>query len=161
MECHHSASTASQPQYMTDFKFQPGPSENDQIDLPLQQQVQRLYQHILHRRWLAVIFLWLTLAPLSLWSLRYEISLWLDYFTWTAVRYSLIYNPFATVGLTLCIVSTLTTLLWQSHNLLFGISPQYLHRLEKRVLKIQQQGRTHPLWRLLNNQQSRRDRDRG
>jgi hypothetical protein len=135
---------------MTDFKFQSGSIKNDQLDPSLQRQIQRLYQYTLYSRWIVVAGLWAVIAPLSIWSLRHEIPLWFDYFTWTAVRYSLIYNPLAAIGLILCVASTLATLLWQSHNILFGMSPRYLHRLEKQVLKIRQQGKTHPLWTWLH-----------
>jgi hypothetical protein len=131
---------------MADFKFESNPTQEELADPSLQQQIRRLYQHKLYNRWLAVIYLWIIVVPLSLWSLRDEIPLWLDYFTWTAVRYSFIYNPLAAVGLIACSTLTLTTLLWQSRNILFGISPHYHRRLEKQVLKIRQQGKTHPLW---------------
>ncbi|QYO64759.1 hypothetical protein [Leptolyngbya sp. 7M] len=131
---------------MTNFNFESSTTDNS-FDPILQQQIWQLYRHILHSRWVFIACLWLIIAPLSLWSLRHEVSLWLDYFTWTAVRYSLIYNPLATIGLTLCVALTLTTLPWQSHNILFGISPHYLRRLERQVLKIRQQGKSHPLWK--------------
>jgi hypothetical protein len=112
--------------------------DTEAIDSTLQQQIQRLYQFILYMRWLKVGFLWLTVAPLSLWGMRHEFPLWFDYFTWTAVRYSLIYNPLSALGLGFCVGLTLSTLIWQSSNALFGISPSYLRYLEKRVLKIRQ-----------------------
>lgn len=107
-------------------------------DHNLQQQTQRLYKFILYMRWIRVGLLWLTVAPLSLWGLRHEFPLWFDYFTWTALRYSLIYNPLSALGLGLCVGLTVSTLIWQISNTVFGISPHYLRQLEKRVFKIRQ-----------------------
>jgi hypothetical protein len=116
-------------------------------DPDFQAQVQRLHKLTLYSRWVVISLLWLIVAPLSLWGLRNEIPLWLDYFTWTAVRYSLLYNPLSALGLALCVSSTLGTLIWQSRNALLGLPASDLKRLEKQVLKIRTQGKSHPLWR--------------
>lgn len=115
-------------------------------DSTFQQQVERLHQISVSGRWLVVAALWLTVAPLSLWNLRFEISLWLDYFTWTAVRYGLAYHRLAAIGLGLCLGMTLAVLLWQSRNLIWGRSQQEQRRLELQVLQIRRQGPSHPLW---------------
>lgn len=112
-----------------------------------QQEVQRLYQLTLYGRWLVVGLLWASLGLISLWSLRSEIALWFDYFTWTAVRYSLAYNRLPAIGLSLCIGATLAVLLWQSRNMLWGIPPYQVKQLENQVWKIRQQGSSHPLWK--------------
>jgi hypothetical protein len=112
-----------------------------------QQQVLRLHQLTVYSRWLFIGFLWLLIAPLCLWHLRSEIGLWFDYFTWTAVRYTIIYNRFASIGLAFCIAWTISVLLWQSRNILQGISAAERRSLEKQVLKIRQQGKSHPLWK--------------
>jgi hypothetical protein len=91
--------------------------------------------------------LWVSVAPISLWGLRSEIDLWRDYFTWTAVRYGLAYNPLPTFGLALCIGMTVTVLIWQSRNIAFGISQRQTKRLERQLLSIRQQGKSHPLWK--------------
>ncbi len=131
---------------MSDF---PPPSDqlDDTADAVLQQQAQRLYKVILQLRWLSVGVLWISIAPLSLWGLRHEFALWLDYFTWTALRYSLIYNPLCAVGLIFCVSLTISTAIWQSYNTLFGLSPRHLHRLKRQVLKIRQRGKKHWLWK--------------
>lgn len=118
-----------------------------ETDPAFQQQVQRLYRLTLYGRWIFVAGLWLILLPLSLWGLRHEIPLWVDYFTWTALRYSLLYNPVPAFGLILCFSTTLSVLLWQICNALFGVSPHYKRRLEKQLLRIRQQGESHPLWK--------------
>lgn len=110
-------------------------------------QVQRLHQIAVGGRWLAIGLLWLTVGSLSIWSLRHEISLWQEYFTWVAVRYGMHHNPLPAFGLSLCIGMTTAVLVWQSRNILLGISPQYRKRLELSVCRIRQQGASHPLWK--------------
>jgi hypothetical protein len=116
-------------------------------DAVFHQQMLRLHRLTVYARWSLVGLLWLTVAPLCLWELRSEIQLWLSYFTWSAIRYGLAYHRFATLGLALCIGLTFSVLLWQSRNILFGVSDRHLKRLEKQVAKIRQRGTRHPLWR--------------
>lgn len=116
-------------------------------DPVFQQQVQRLHRLTVYGRWIVIALLWVCIAPLCLWNLRAEIALWSDYFTWTAVRYGLAYHRLAAAGLALCVGTTVAVLIWQSCNILMGVPPQYAKRLEKQVLKIRQQGRSHPLWK--------------
>lgn len=122
-------------------------------DRPLQEQlvsarqVQKLYQLSIYGRWLVVGLCWLILAPLSIWGLRDEISLWRDYFTWTAVRYGLAYNPWATLCLSVCLGVTTAVLVGQSKHILFGISPREKYRLQQQVRRIKSAGPSHPLWR--------------
>ena len=111
------------------------------------QQVEKLHQLQVYGRWLFVGLLWVILAPPSLWALRNEITLWKQYFTWVAVRFGLIYNPLSTLGLAFCIGMTASVLVWQSRNILFGLPKVEKERLEKQVLRIRQQGASHPLWR--------------
>lgn len=138
---------------MTNFDdpFEP-PSASTAADLiekdPIfQQQVQRLHRLTVYGRWLTVGLLWLGLAPLCLWALRSEIALWLDYFTWTAVYYTIIYNRLAAIGLILCFAATVAVLVWQSRNILWGIPADHQKYLENQVLKIRRQGKSHPLWK--------------
>lgn len=116
-------------------------------DSGFQAEVERLHQHWMKMRWRWLRLLWVVVVPLSLWHLRDEIGLWRQYFTWTAVRYGLIYHPLAATGLILCASLTVSTLLWQSYALLFGIPTNYRRRLSERVLEIRQRGPRHPLWR--------------
>lgn len=112
--------------------------------LPLE--VERLRQLAVKARWLVVLGLWLTVGLLSVWGLRSEISLWLDYFTWVAVRYGLAYHRLWAMGLALCIGMTVAVLLRQSRTILLGRSPKAQHHLEQQVLRIRRQGPSHPLW---------------
>ena len=123
------------------------PLSSVELDPIFKQQVQKLYNLILYGRWLVVAFLWLSVGSLSLWGLRSEIALWLQYFTWVAVRFALYYNPLPTIGLTVCVVMTISVIVWQSRNILLGLPPDEQRRLEQQVQKIRQQGATHPLWK--------------
>jgi hypothetical protein len=116
-------------------------------DASFRQQVQKLHQLTVYGRWLFVGCVWLTLAPVSLWYLRGELVLWRQYFTWVAVRYGLFYNPLPTLGLAFCMGVTVSTLVWQSRNILWGLPQHEQQRLEKQVFRIRQQGPTHPLWK--------------
>ncbi len=113
----------------------------------LQVQVQRLYRLIIYSRWLIVGLLWISIGSLSIWSLRREISLWVEHFTWVSVSYALAYNKLPTLGLSLCLGSTTAILVWQSGHILWGISPEEQKRLEQQVRQINHQGPTHPLWK--------------
>ncbi|OLP19986.1 hypothetical protein BST81_02625 [Leptolyngbya sp. 'hensonii'] len=125
-------------------KFTEHPPEMDPI---FAQQVQRLHQLTVCGRWLMVGFFWLTIGSLSLWGLRSEMSLWIEYFTWTAVRYALIYNRLPALGLCFCIGMTAAVLVWQSRNILMGLPQREQRHLEQQVHRIRKQGASHPLWR--------------
>lgn len=109
-------------------------------------EIWRLHQLTVCGRWIFVTCLWLTVGLLSLLGLRSSIYLWLEYFTWAAFRAAFRYNGLATAGLGLCLGTTLAVLIWQSRNILFGLSAQEQARLRQRVLQIRQQGTSHPLW---------------
>ncbi len=111
------------------------------------EQLQKLHRLTVYGRWLVVACLWLMIAPVSIWNLRSEIALWRQYFTWVAVRYGLYYHPLAAVGLSFCIGMTAAVLVWQSRNILFGLSKREQQRLENQVYRIRQQGQSHPLWK--------------
>ena len=122
--------------------------QHSSIEDPIfKQQVQKLYQLIVYGRWLVVGLLWLSVGSLSLWDLRSEIALLLQYFTWVAVRFGLYYHPLPTLGLTFCVVMTISVIYWQSRNMLLGLPPEEQRRLEVQVYKIRQQGTSHPLWK--------------
>lgn len=124
-------------------------SKTESTNAAFQQDVERLYRLTLYARWCIVGLLWLTIGLLSLWGLRYPLSLLLEYFTWAAVRYGLAFNRFPAIGLALCLGVTVAVLLRQSHDLLFGLSQHDRQRLERQVQRIRQQGSSHPLWRFV------------
>jgi len=123
-------------------------------DSAFAQEIERLHRISVYGRWMVVSLLWLTVGALSLWHLRSQISLLLDYFTWAAVRYSIIYNRFPAIGLAFCIGMTLAVLVWQSRNILWGRPHREQQRLVQQVLQIRKQGPGHPLWKLVRQGQS-------
>lgn len=124
-------------------------SEQPKLDANFRAAVQRLHRLTVYARWAVAALLWSTLGTLSLWNLKETISLLQQYFTWSALRYGLAYHLLAAIGLSLCVGVTVSTLVWQSRNVLFGLPQSEQQRLEKQVLKIRQQGQSHPLWKWL------------
>ncbi len=121
------------------------------VDLEFKKQVQRLHQLTVCARWLVVLCCWISLGSLGIWGLRQEISLWLEYFTWAAVRYGLYYNRLPTFCLALCIGMTVAVLVWQSRNILRGIPAKERQYLEQQVKRIRASGPSHPLWKWVCN----------
>jgi hypothetical protein len=120
----------------------------DEHDLKLlDRQVQNLLQVQLWMRWAVVILLWSTLGAFCIWRLRSDIALWLEYFTWSAVRISLQRDRLTFLGIGLCVGMTLSTLIWQSWHILWGIRKSEYRALAKQVMQIRQTGKKHPLWR--------------
>ncbi|MEG3871717.1 MULTISPECIES: hypothetical protein [unclassified Microcoleus] len=110
-------------------------------------EVQRLHKLTVYGRWLTVILLWISVGSLSIWGLRREIALWLEHFTWVAVRYGLSFHRWPTLGLGLCLGMTLGVLTWQSRNMVRGLPLREKQGLEQQVRRIRQQGPSHPLWK--------------
>ncbi len=117
-------------------------------DPNLEKQVQKLHQLTIYGRWLFVLLCWLVFVPYGLWELRDTISYCQDYCTWAAIRLGLQFNPFATLALAFTIGMTTAVLVWQSRIILGGdLSPKQRYFLEQKVIKIQQMGPKHPLWK--------------
>ncbi|MBE9028880.1 hypothetical protein IQ266_03780 [filamentous cyanobacterium LEGE 11480] len=114
-----------------------------------QADIERLYQLTVLARWSVVAGLWLTIGSLSLWGVRFHLWLMWQHFTWSALRYTLLLNKLSAIGLMTCTLMTLSVLLWQSRNILFGRAPEEQERLHQQLLRIKQQGQGHPLWRWL------------
>jgi hypothetical protein len=112
------------------------------------QAIELLRQQTLRHWWRITAGLWLSVGLLSLWQLRSDIRLWVQYFTWTAVRYALAYNRAASLGLGLCLGLTLALLISESRHLLWGLSRAERARLEKQLSQINRRGPSHPLWKL-------------
>ena len=110
-------------------------------------EVQRLHKLTVYGRWLTVVLLWISVGSLSIWGLRDEIALWIENFTWAAVRYGLYFHRWPTLGLGLCLGMTLAVLTWQGRNLVRGLPLREKQRLEEQVRRIRQQGPSHPLWK--------------
>jgi hypothetical protein len=118
----------------------------DDSEQILAHQVGRLIEVQTQMRWAFVLFLWLTLGSFCIWWLRQDIALWFEFFTWSAVRISLQHNRLVFLGLGLCVGMTLSTLIWQSWHILWGIRKSEYRFLIRQVLEIQQAGSSHPLW---------------
>jgi hypothetical protein len=125
----------------------PEPTLDSQLEPMFRNQIDNLYRLNLYSRWIAIALLWAIVGSYSLWELRYPISLIQEDFTWAAVKYGLISNPLAALGLCLCVGVTTGTLVWQSRNIIWGIPRKEQQRLTKQVCQIRQQGSSHPLWK--------------
>ncbi|NJR52320.1 MAG: hypothetical protein HC780_24850 [Leptolyngbyaceae cyanobacterium CSU_1_3] len=126
---------------------QPANFEYSELDPSFQAAVERLHKLTVWARWLVAGGLWVTIGLLSLWDLRSTFTLLRQYFTWAALRHGLAYHFLAAIGLGLCIGVTVATLVWQSRNILFGLPLPERNQLAQQVLKVHQQGKSHPLWR--------------
>jgi len=118
--------------------------------IAFEQQVERMRQLAVIGRWLVAAVLWLTIGVASLWRFRRDLQLMMDYFTWAAMRYALAGAPLAAIGLGLCVGMTVSVLIWQSRNILFGLPQAERKQFERQVIKIRQQGTSHPLWRWID-----------
>jgi hypothetical protein len=118
--------------------------------------VERLHRLTVYGRWLTVVVLWSSVGVLSLWSLRREIDLWFAHFTWVSVLYALVHDPFAAFGLCLCVAMTLSVLVWQSRNILWGLSRKEELRLVRQVRQIRATGSRHLLWKWVIKRYSNR-----
>ncbi|MDJ0723586.1 MAG: hypothetical protein QNJ38_00575 [Prochloraceae cyanobacterium] len=118
-----------------------------QLDRKFKSEIKKLHQLTVYGRWLFVLGCWLTLGTAGIWGLRQEFSLWLEDFTWIAVRYGLYYNRFSSICLATCIGVTAAVLTWQSRNILQGIPQKEIYRLKQQVKKIRATGPAHPLWK--------------
>lgn len=112
-----------------------------------QQKVDKLHRLTIYGRWLFVSICWLTLGTYALWNLKEEIALVFDYFTWAAVYYGFHFNLVPTLFLAFCVGSTVSVLLWQSRNIIWGMPASERRQLERQVKKIMTRGKKHPLWK--------------
>ena len=120
------------------------------LDPNFERKVRKLYRLTIYFRWIVVLFSWLTFGVYGIWGLRSEISLWLDYFTWAALRYGLAFNIIPTICLAFCIGMTISVLVWQSRNIIWGLPAQEKQDLEKKVQRILAKGKRHFLYKWLN-----------
>jgi hypothetical protein len=118
-----------------------------ELDPIFKTQIDNLYRLNVYTRWLVILFLWLTVGAYSLWELRYPIGLICEDFTWAAVRYGLAFDLLPAFGLCLCIGVMTGTLVWQTRNIIWGLSKKERQQLIKHVCQIRKQGSSHPLWK--------------
>jgi hypothetical protein len=121
--------------------------QSPEIDPEFQSAIHRLHTLTVWGRWAVALGLWVTVGAWSLWGLRGMIGRLRDVFTWSAVRYGLFNNPGPAIALGLCVGMTVSVLVWQSRNILWGLPVGERDRLHQRLLQIKSQGPSHPLWR--------------
>ena len=101
--------------------------------------------------WRVCLVLWLTVGLLSLWGLRSELQELREYFTWAAVRATIYFERLPSVGLIACFAITFGLLLSESRQILFGLSAGERSRLLAQLNKINQQGTSHPQWKVIES----------
>ena len=116
-------------------------------DSELEMQMQRLHRFMVLSRWALAVISWVITLPIVFWRLQEEIALMQSHFTLASVRYALVFNLDCAIALGWSFGITTATLLWQSSNILFGLSPRYRKQLEKQVRRIRRRGKSHFLWR--------------
>ncbi|NJR69670.1 MAG: hypothetical protein HC771_14160 [Synechococcales cyanobacterium CRU_2_2] len=116
------------------------------LEPELKEPVQRLYHAQQQQRWRLVLLLWWGGVPLSLWGLRQTLALLWEYFTWSALRYGLIYHPISALGLLVTVLLTLTSAFAELGFRRWGYSGQEVRRLKRQVERIRAKGEKHPLW---------------
>lgn len=97
-------------------------------------------------RWCLVLLLWLSIGIPALWFLRDEITLWRQQFTWVAIWYGLQTHPWSGFALGLCVGMLLSTLVWQSRNILWGLPASELDRLQRYAKHLEHQRTRSTLW---------------
>jgi hypothetical protein len=118
-----------------------------ELDPIFKNQIDNLHHLTIYGRWIVIALLWGSIGVYSLWELRYPLELISEDFTWSAVKYGLMFQPLPALGLFTCVGMTAGTLTWQSRNLIWGISSHDRERLARQVCQIRQQGDSHPLWK--------------
>ena len=118
----------------------------------------RYHRLLVGGRWLVVSLWWLVLGLPSLWKMRSPLSLLFDHFTWSGLYYSFYFNPLEAIAFSSSIGLTTAVLVWQSRNILLGFPQSYQKGLERKVFRIRQQGKSHPLWRwVVEGERNRED----
>jgi hypothetical protein len=98
---------------------------------PASSAIKQLRRTWMNRWWLINLGLWLTVFPLSVWSLRRTWEQLVAFFTWSALRYGLIFNRPAAIGLGLCIGLTTALLFKESRYHLWGLTRRERYNLLK------------------------------
>jgi hypothetical protein len=93
-------------------------------------------------------WVWLLIGIPSLWALRQDVVRLLQHFTWTGLRFSLLYKPgLPSFGLLFCLVLTLYVLLSQSRYELVGLIESERHLLELTAQRLRKLPSQHFLHR--------------
>lgn len=116
----------------------------------LSQQIAKLHQLEVWRRWLSMLLMWLTLGSWSLWDVRESIVILREYFSWPGILYGFYFHLGGGCGLLFCLLSTCSSLLWQISHSAGQLSAKERYQLEVRVRQIQARGQDNWLWRWIN-----------
>lgn len=111
--------------------------------------IEALRQQMMRDWWRVCLGLWLTIGLLSLWWLRSDFRELSEYFTWAAVRATIYFERVPSVGLISCFAITFGLLLSESRQILFGLSEGERSRLLAQLNKINEQGSSHPQWKVI------------
>ena len=111
--------------------------------------IEALRQQMMQDWWRVCLALWLSVGLLSAWWLRSELQELSEYFTWAAVRATIHFERLPSVGLISCFALTFGLLLSESRQILFGLSAEERSRLLTKLNKINQQGSSHPQWKVV------------
>jgi hypothetical protein len=120
------------------------------------QEIEALRQAMMRNWWWICRWLWLTVGALSLWSLRSDLQELWAYFTWAAVRAMFAFNRPAAMGVGLCTGLTLALLYSESRQIIWGLSKGEKSRLAAQLAKIHAQGASHPQWKLIRPETSKK-----
>jgi hypothetical protein len=115
----------------------------------IEPEIEYLRQHMMRSWWWICLAIWLSVGGLSLWWLRSDLQALLEYFTWAALKFMLVYNRAAAMGLGLCFGLTLALLYAESRHIVLGLSKGERLQLTHRLEKIRAQGPSHPQWSVI------------
>ena len=122
---------------------------NAQGDEAVARAIEALRQQMMRDWWRVCLGLWLTVGVISLWWLRSDFQELGEYFTWAAVRATIIFERVPSIGLITCLAVTFGLLLSESRQILFGLSKSERSRLLTQLNKINEQGPSHPQWKVI------------
>ncbi|MGB3765701.1 MAG: hypothetical protein WA947_04010 [Phormidesmis sp.] len=111
--------------------------------------IEALRRQMMQDWWRVCLALWLTVGLISLWWLRSDFQELREYFTWAAVRATIVFKRVPSVGLIACFAVTFGLLLSESRQILFGLSEGERSRLLTQLNKINEQGPSHPQWKVI------------
>lgn len=112
---------------------------------PDAQQVYLAYQSGLFK---AMGLVWLVMGIPSLWALREDLLRLVRYFTWTGLRFSLLYKPsWPSFGILFCLIFTLYVLMSQSRYEVLGLMDTERQLLETVAVRLRRLPQHHYLRR--------------
>ncbi len=90
---------------------------------------------------------WILIGIPSLWALRQDVARLMQYFTWTGLRFTLLYKPgWPSFGILFCVILTLYVLLSQSRYELLGLLDSERQLVEATARHLRRLPARHPLF---------------